>query len=430
MLAIKILSVREYGAPTLLEEAASALDISVSELTNLLFNASERIRARLNINDAIFISGKSFRVGKIAGILKLSQNIELEIIPKFLIDGSVSWKEDFYFIASLSRFGVYLSEDKMSSALSQTSALVDSLAETIINQFVQLRRSPIRTYEAFEWRDFVISGDLDDSDYYQYDEDGFQQRETRLSMINVYNKVFYEAFKLLLVEVCSPQLKLKITSCIAYLSPQAKNPAMLYKPLQNRNRKWQRIYMLSLSILKSFKVSYTAQDMEVLPGFLIRTADSWENLMLSSLKSRTTNFIVNNSNYLFGSHSKPSVSLNKLFVHPDISVYDTAKCVLLLDAKYKSQDSSGEMAVSRADIYEMLAFLVSKKVKKGLLLYPAQSGLFSVDSLPGQTCAFERILIQEHEIVGLCINVEGISTMHGYEHFCRNLQTDVFSYIY
>jgi len=114
------LSITEYQpSERIYQDAKSGFNIDRASLNTLLQRAGERIQRSLNLKTSPFEQNSKGLLAKgIAGLVRLNSQVELEIIPKFL-DGAEhgnDWRSDFYYLATLSRHGQLLANDKLSES--------------------------------------------------------------------------------------------------------------------------------------------------------------------------------------------------------------------------------------------------------------------------------------------------------------------------
>ena len=98
-------------------------------------------------NDALLYSNGIIRAMGIAGIIKLTPKIELEIVPRHFSRLSGDWKESLFFLSIISRHGGSLVQNALSGSTLQRATLYDLCGIVIINEFYSLQRSLIRSYQ-------------------------------------------------------------------------------------------------------------------------------------------------------------------------------------------------------------------------------------------------------------------------------------------
>ncbi|WMT42273.1 hypothetical protein RE628_07675 [Paenibacillus sp. D2_2] len=111
------ISLIEYGSPVHLCQVNNpSTGLSDDELGKLILKSGQRISRSLKLSSNPFeINDRSVRISDIAGLVSVSPRFELEIAPKFLgLDSSNKrWREDFFFLATLSKHGRLLNNDRL-----------------------------------------------------------------------------------------------------------------------------------------------------------------------------------------------------------------------------------------------------------------------------------------------------------------------------
>lgn len=93
--------------------------------------------------------------------------------------------------------------------------------------------------------------------------------------------------------------------------------------------------------------------------------------------------------------------------------------VVLLDAKYKGHIEKKQIRISEADIYESLAFSRAADCNLVVLAYPAQTN--NMPQLIGTCTIFETIQVDDVHIVGIHLEIRGISQRGALQQFSSNL---------
>ena len=88
---------------------------------------------------------------------------------------------------------------------------------------------------------------------------------------------------------------------------------------------------------------------------------------------------------------------------------------ILLDAKYKGHVEKGRLRISESDVYEALAFAKAAAATKVVLAYPAQPRGALQET--GACTIFERVQVDAVQIVGMQIEVRGISSRGALKRF-------------
>src|SRR5581483_5863551 len=110
---VKRLRLREYGAWTSLADTARDFGVPSSRFSYYLDRAAGRIYRESGVQKPFEFDRQSFRVIDVAGLIRLTPGAELEVIPKFLSGEDPTWREDFFAIASLARYGHILPAEKL-----------------------------------------------------------------------------------------------------------------------------------------------------------------------------------------------------------------------------------------------------------------------------------------------------------------------------
>src|SRR6266403_4825312 len=112
---IRRLSIVEYGAATNIEQEALRLGITSEVLRKVLEQAASRLSDVLQVSDPILFERGGFRVAGVAGLIRLTNWLELEVCPKFLDPADAGWRDDFFLIATLTRYGRVLPKEALQS---------------------------------------------------------------------------------------------------------------------------------------------------------------------------------------------------------------------------------------------------------------------------------------------------------------------------
>lgn len=140
---------KEYGIPQSIDELAIGANIVPQKLRILLGKAGDRIAKALTLSSSPFVmDANTIRAVNVAGTIRLSAQIELEVVPKFFgfSETDIHWKEDFYLLSTLSRHGKLLEGDNIHTASSYKSSLYDIAGRALAEGFVPLRRHLLRKY--------------------------------------------------------------------------------------------------------------------------------------------------------------------------------------------------------------------------------------------------------------------------------------------
>src|SRR6185503_5493539 len=106
------------------------------------------------------------------------------------------------------------------------------------------------------------------------------------------------------------------------------------------------------------------------------------------------------------------------WVTPDFSLSGPS---LLMDAKYKGRAGEMRNRISESDLYEALAFARAWRGRYVVLLYPAIAQALSPKE-PGTSTVFERVTVDDVGVIGMEIEVRGISAPGALRQFATNIK--------
>ncbi len=424
------LSLVEYGAPVDLSRAiADAIGVDRTKANSLLIEAGSRAASSLRLNyNPISVEAKGTRAIDFAGLIRLAPSLELEVAPKFLglDDTDAAWREDFFFLSTLSRHGRLLASERLSASGGAPRDLSTLVARSITSMYEARKRRPLRSYRRVREADFFIDGDPDPVDLVFPSPDGFEQEIIRFDRRNGWNADIVAAAKELLPEVSDPSASGSLVRLIEDLSPQ-NVPANRRKPIPARHRAWKPLHELSIDVLGGLGLNYK-QGQAHAPGYLVDTWRVWEDLLTVAARlGFGRNAVVPQRGYPLGTKTKISTgTVSKLSVYPDCVIEpEGTRPRMLLDAKYKGHVEKGQLRISEADIYEALAFSKATGCNLVALAYPAQPG---DASQPVGTCSvFEKAVVDAVQIVGIQIEGRLISKTGALRMFAANMAEGLVS---
>lgn len=390
-----------------------------------LFNSTaQRLREmlRLQANPFDIAVGGSMRVDGVAGLIRLTPAIELQVVPKFLDPADPSWQEDFFLLALFSQTGRILPRDQIRAGTARRGDLASLVAQTFTRMFREHQRRPIRTYAHRHIREFALDGDVDPLEVVLPDPDGFEQAVLELQRDNEYNAVMAGAVTALLPEVRDAETRKQLLRMQQALAPQPSVRSATPRRLPSRDRQWQPAYDLAVQVLNGFGLGYAPEHM-LAPGFVLRTWITWQALVETALRTGMPSATVHGQQqfYLGDRSAQP------LNVTPDvvISVSNTPR--LVVDAKYRTREGMTP-TMEAGDVYESLAFMEATGTRAAVLLYPRPASDGS--ALPiGTANAFETVTVGTRVVVGLTVEVRGISSLDGYGQFAKRLSASVSAYL-
>jgi 5-methylcytosine-specific restriction enzyme subunit McrC len=415
------LSLVEYGAPVDLSRAISeAIGVDPTNANSLLMEAGNRAASSLRLNyNPISVDAKGTRAIDFAGLIRLAPSLELEVAPKFLgLDAT--WREDFFFLSTLSRHGRLLASECLSASGGTPRDLSTLVARSITRMYEACKRRPLRSYRRVRETDFCIDGDPDPVDLIFPSPEGFEQELIRFDRRNGWNADIVGAAKELLPEVSDPSAAGSLVRLIEDLSPQ-NAPANRRKPIPARLRAWKPLHELSIDVLGGLGLNYK-QGQAHAPGYLVDTWRVWEDLLTVGARlGFGRNTVLPQRGYPLGSKTKINTgAVSKLSVYPDCVIEpEGTRPRILLDAKYKGHVEKGQLRISEADIFEALAFSKATGCNLVALAYPAQP---SDTPQPVGTCTvFEKAVVDAIQIVGIQIESRLISKPGALVNFANNL---------
>ena len=426
------LSLVEYGTPVdLSREISSAIGIDRTKANNLLIEAGKRAASSLGLNyNPISVDTKGARAIDFAGLIRLAPSLELEVAPKFLglDDVDAIWREDFFFLSTLSRHGRLLASERLSASGGTPRDLSTLVARSITSMYEARKRRPLRSYRRVKEADFFIDGDLDPVDLIFPSPDGFEQELIRFDRENGWNADIVAAAKVLLPEVSDPSVVSSLVRLIEDLPPQ-NDPSKRRKPIPERHRAWRPLHELSVDVLGGLGLNFK-QGQAHAPGYLVATWHVWEDLLTVASRLGFGQAVVTpQKGFPLGSKTKMSTgAVSTLSVFPDCVIgADGIRPRILLDAKYKGHVEKGQIRISEADVYEALAFSKAASCNKVVLAYPS---IASNQIQPVGTCnVFERIQVDTVHIVGIQIESRLISKAGALRVFAKNMVDGIFTAI-
>lgn len=419
--SIRRLSIVEYGPATNTEEEAVRLGITREALQKSLEQTARRLSEVLRVSDPILFERDGFRVGGVAGLIRLTNGLELEVCPKFLDPADAGWRDDFFLIATLTRYGRVLPKEALQSAVKEKYSLADLIGLTVLEMYEANKARPLRSYRKRIWSSFDVDGDLDPESLSVQDESGFLQEGIVLDRKNQYNQVIYHGACLILPEVRDGDIRRRLSEVQLRLAPQSSRPKVSpgAKRLPPRHSRWQDLYDLSSEVLRGFGVGFRDRTHVFAPGFVLRTANAWEMLLLMAVRSVMTDRIVLRIDHSLGARTRTiDGKVAPVRVTPDITVRKPDGFAVPVDAKYKGRigpDGTEQVGVSNADLYETLAFMAATDAKLSVLLYPKPGS--NQPRRVGACDMFERIQVGDRMVLGATVETRGISGSNGLRSF-------------
>ncbi|MEM6192059.1 5-methylcytosine restriction system specificity protein McrC [Shewanella scandinavica] len=423
----------EYGVPKkLTEDISKKFKIDKSKIDLLLTSAGKRVASFLNLSENPIVSGgDGFRATKFAGLVKLSPYLELEIAPKFLglDDSDSTWREDFFFLSFLSSHGHLLASEKLSSSGGFSKGLPTLVAHALVCMYEDAKRRPLRTYRKVYSEDFFLDGELDPIDLILPSQDGFKQENIQFDRVNEWNSSILAAANVLLPQVQDPSVMGRLLRLRSELSPQRNFSRVSRKKVPSRHRSWNSIHALSIDILNGLGLHYN-QGLSSAPGYVISTWRVWEDLVTIAVRlGFGTKFVSSQKQFLLGRRKRLDTNSDtKISVYPDCIIESDGKRPrIIVDAKYKGHIEKRRLRIDESDIYEALAFARASKCGKVVFIYPTVPCGDVI--ITGSCTVFERIDIDEVEVIGVQVEVRCISQEGGLNLFALNLCDGILSII-
>jgi 5-methylcytosine-specific restriction enzyme subunit McrC len=404
----------------LVQDLARLADLTEPATTALLTAGGRRLRdvLALRASPVDVRLGGSVRVDRIAGLVRLSQALELEVVPKFLDPTDAGWQEDFFLLALFSRTGRVLPRDQIRAGHADRGDLATLVGRTLAQLFWEHRRRPLRVYRSRPTQDFSLDGDVEPLDLFVPDSDGFPQHVLQLRRDNEYNAVVAAAVIALMPEVRDSETRKQLLRVQQALAPQQRPGQVRARVVPARHRHWQPAYDLSVAVLQGFGVGFDADHL-LAPGFLLTTWPTWQALIETVLRAGLSGFTVHAQRpYRLGERSAllpARAAPDPLKVTPDLVIADGRQVHLAVDAKYRTR-AGVTPSVDAGDLYETLAFLRATGARDAVLLYPRPSSAGAAQPV-GTATAFEVVTVDLHRITGMYVECRGISAAGGWHAF-------------
>ena len=410
----------EYGNGVDLKQLATHCDSS-QDLNDSIAAANKRICRKLGLQkNPLVISDGRMRVCGIAGMVRLTKSIEIEVVPKFLSHAkNTTWKETLYLLSVLSKHGGILSNERILSSTSYVASLYDIAGRILAQEFQKNRRKPIRKYRKERFCDFAIDGDIDFASVLDRNEDGIMQSHIRFDIYNEYNAVISKAMKTVIPYTSDNQARNVLQSAIGMFGKQAE-PVREKMHVPVRNKEWEDAYELSYDIVNGLANSFDAGKI-LAPGFVVGTWQLWEWLITTGLSLANVPGTVKPQYPAQWGIKKVGSQGFSVNVYPDVVVFDANQHnnLYLVDAKYKVLANQVTGEANRDDIYEAFAFCSATNTDTLFLAYPGDSG--SSANTAGNVTKQSVYEIGGKKIIIVTVDFGSISTRGGLYTFAHNL---------
>lgn len=379
--------------------------------------------------NTLLITDTKLRAFGIAGTIRLSKDIELEIIPKILNDQSKSdWKESLFLLSALSKYGDIITSEHIHSSTAYKDSLYDIAGRILIREYTAHRRKPIRQYRREQFNDFSIDGEINFELVFERNSDGIPQERVSFDKINTYNATIQQAMRIVLPYVKDISIRQTLDRSIQELGKQSATAKRRLK-IPARNREWGDICNLAFDIVSG--MGSTLEEGEIMsPGFIVDTWRIWEWLITVAFRigfgSKLR--IIPQATIPWG-QKNTSGKTTKINVFPDVAIYDSADSaepLFLVDAKYKILSDENSFDIDRGDLYEAFAFCHATGAKKMFLAYPA------VANGAAESGSVESI--SNYEISDVTISVikvafGSITKQGDIAAFCRKLSSEILTIV-
>lgn len=375
--------------------------------------------------DALVITDTKLRALGVAGTIRLSKDIELEIIPKMLDDQSESdWKESLFLLSALSKYGDIITSEHIHSSTAYKDSLYDIAGRVLAREYTAHKRKPIRQYCREQFNDFSIDGEINFELVFEKNPDGIPQERVSFDKINTYNATIQKAMRIVLPYVKDISIRQTLDRAIQELGKQSTAAKHKLKP-PARNREWGDIYNLAFDIVSG--MGSTLEEGEIMsPSFIVDTWRIWEWLITVAFRIGFGSAlrVIPQATIPWG-QKNTSGKITRVNVFPDVAIYDPAdptEPVFLVDAKYKILSGGNSSDIDRGDLYEAFAFCHATGAKHLFLAYPA------VASEEAESGSVENI--STYEIGGVTISVikvafGSITKQGDITAFCRKLSSEI-----
>lgn len=397
--------VRHHTTRDAAEASGLSMDLIRSQATDL----NDRLKELLGYDsNPIEIDGSgNWRVDGVAGLLKLNDRVELEVVPKFLNPEDNNWRTDFFILAVLVRTGHLLVADEISAGIEDRGDLATLVARTLLRMHDENQRRPIRGYKRLTRADFSFDGDVDWDTLLLPEPDGFRLQRLELTQHNSHNAVLKAAIDALIPEVGEGDTRSQLLRLTRALGSQPAPPRAAHR-LPQRHRSWFPAYTLSQFVLEGMGLNLDGGEFTG-PGFVISTWAAWESLCEEVVRRAMTG---HRTVAQHPHHLGWRTSGTEVVTKPDIAVQKENTTTLLLDAKYKTRQGR-KPSISSPDLYEGLAFLRAAQVKRIVLLYPA---LDEIEELTlGGWRYFDEVLVDDLRVQAVQVQVRGLSQRGGFD---------------
>ena len=377
---------------------------------------------RLKRSALVITDGKLRALG-VAGTIRLSKNLELEIAPKMLDDqGERDWKESLFLLAALSKYGNIITSEHIHSSTAYKDSLYDIAGRVLAREYSLHRRKPIRQYRRERFADFSIEGEINFDLVFERNPDGISQERVSFDKVNLYNATIQCAMRIVLPYVKEASIRETLNRAIQELGYQSQSVSKRLR-VPARNREWTEIYNLAFDIVAGMGSSL--ENGEIMsPSFIVDTWRIWEWLITIAFRVGLGNRlrVIPQATIPWG-QKRANGRSSRINVFPDVAIYgltDMTEPVFLVDAKYKVLSDTAE--IDRADLYEAFAFCHATGAKKLFLAYPTIAG---GETEAGSIANVSNYEIEDVTISAIKIAFGSITKQGDITAFCQKLSAEI-----
>ena len=427
MLGAERLTVVEYGSPSHIPATVlTRLNVDADEARHWIEDAGERTRRALGLKSALLHWGrKGFRFSNVAGVFRVVRGLEVEVAPKCLGDVQ-GWRDDFFLLATLSEHGRLLGDDGIRASMRSRSDLHTLVGRALVSMYWKNLRRPLRAYRRVQVDDYSIEGDFEPEELIRVAEDGFRQEVNQLTRANRYSATIRQAAQKLAREVGDLETRLQLERVIHHVPQMSEGRGRGTRPLPRQSRSWEGVYRLAQDVLRDLGGTYDAGSL-VAPGFLVKTWQMWERLVMTALRAAFGAEHVSVHQVKRLGTRRSAAGERSLTVVPDGAVWMARmQRRIVVDAKYKGSTETSGQIVEQQDIYEALAYARAFEVQEVVLVYPGgPEDVTASESEAGVVRRFAEIRVGELKIVGVSVGVTGIAKADGVRRFVAGLREGI-----
>jgi 5-methylcytosine-specific restriction enzyme subunit McrC len=419
--SIRRICLTEYGDTVPLAALVGSDDLP--HIEQKLRAAGTRVRSVLGLeDDPVTWTAAGIRAERIAGLIKVSALLELEIAPKFLGCGSPTWREDFFLAATLSKYGHIFPRERLAAAAGARGDLASLLARWIIESFWANHRRPLRTYRRHRVEEFAIDGEVDPEEFVAPQPDGYRQQIVLFDRQNAFNSVIRQAVLTLTSEVTDPALRGQLGRVLEHVGYQKATPRRIPARLPSRSGSWQSLYEVSRLVLEGFGVSFNPRRIVGAPGFVVDTWRVWQDLVGLGLRiGAPPGHVQLQARTTLGTGQRRNEETRTICVTPDVVLAISGNERVIIDAKYKGRVAATRTRVAESDLYESLAFARAHNLQKVILVYPRVASTANPSEPVGTASVFDEIQVGDVRIAAVEIEVRGLSGRNGLRTFAKGL---------